>query len=102
MRIPLLPVLLISTIMIGGCATLPSATPAQVAAADVGDPPKDYQSQVKRVMAGLLSSEFEAYLPYEGTPPLYEFQPPYKDYTNYKGQVVFGWRVDYKVVSRSQ
>jgi hypothetical protein len=63
----------------------------QVAAAEVGDPPQDRESQIKQAMYRMLV---------DPTTPIYEFEAPRKDYSNRTGTIVYGWRVDFRMNSK--
>ena len=83
----------IAAVFVTGCTALPRATSEQVAAAQVGEPPKDAEDQIKKAMYTVLI---------DPTSPLYEFEPPHKDYSNRTGVIIYGWRVDFRANSKNR
>lgn len=82
MRFPTV-VLFAVAFLVAGCAHQP--TPEELAKADYGSPPSDYQQTIKSYMSGILKDPYSAQ---------YEFiSGPSQGWASWLGQTAYGYRV---------
>ncbi len=87
-------ILTMGTFLLAGCASVP--TREQIAGANYGTYPKNYQASITNYMFGLLSDPYSA---------VYRFGTPYKGYAYVNGNSeppVFGYLVDVGINARNR
>lgn len=86
---------ILAAVLITGCiAVKPAATFDELAVADVGTAPDDYEKQIKEFWAPRLI---------DPTAPLYTFQPAKRGYSDRFGNNrAFGWNVDFQLNSKNR
>ena len=75
---------ILSCLLLSGCATSPRPTQEQVNAADCGPMPVSYKESIKQIIDGRLSDPYSA---------VYTFSSPQKSWNRSTGQPIYGWRV---------